>query len=153
MPSELFVSIHVHVDGPIPGPHSLLTLASTAYTAGGRPTSTFVATLRELPGAAPDPAAMHDWRDRAEEWLSTRRASRPPALAIADHVRWVCDLPGRATLVTDTLDHLFLYWYLQRFSGHWPYARTISDPGAVARFDCSGTCVLTRCRRQLLRAA
>lgn len=155
MPPEIYVSTHVHTDGPIPGPHSLLTLASAAYTADGSPISTFVAKMRELPGAAPHPTALHDWRDRAEEWLCTRRASRPPALATADHARWVSHLPGRAALVTDPIrpDHLFLYWYLQRFAGHWPYARTIIDVGIAARFECSGTCFLTGCHQQLLRAA
>lgn len=153
MPPEIFVSTHLHTDGPIPGPHSLLTLASTAYTADGRPISTFVATLRELPGATPHPAALSEWRSRPEEWLSTRRASKPPALAIAAYTGWVEDLPGEATLVSDTHDHLFLYWYLQRFAGHWPYARTITDPAIAARFDCSDTCLLSGCHEQLLQAA
>ncbi|MGQ0576607.1 MAG: hypothetical protein ACT4RN_20750 [Pseudonocardia sp.] len=155
MPPEIFVSTHVHTDGPIPGPHSLLTIASVAHTADGSPISTFDAKLRELPGATPHPSALHHWRTRPEEWLSTRRASRPPAPVTTDLVRWVGDLPGRATLVTDPhdSDHLFLYWYLQRFAGQWPFARTISDPGIAARFDCSGTCFLDGCHQQLRRAA
>jgi len=154
MPHDLYVSTHVHIDGPIPGPHSLLTLAAVAHTADGGPIDRFAATLRELPGATPHPTAVQLWRSRPEEWLSSRRASRPPALVIGDLHRWVRDLPGRATLVTDPHDpdHLFLYWYLQRFAGQWPFARTIADPGVAARFD-GGTCVLTGCHRQLVRAA
>ena len=155
MPPELYVSTHVHIDGPIPGPHSLLTLAAVAHAADGGPITTFAATLRELPGATPHPATLAIWRSRPEEWLSTRRASRPPAPVIADLDRWVRELPGRATLVTDPHDpdHLFLYWYLQRFAGRWPFARTIADPGIAARFDPSGHCFLAGCRQQQLQAA
>ena len=32
MPLEtVFVTLHIHTDGPIPGPHSLLTLSSAAH--------------------------------------------------------------------------------------------------------------------------
>lgn len=153
MPPELYVSTHVHTDGPIPGPHSLLTLASAAYTADGRLTSMFVANMRELPGATPHPTAVHDWRGRAEEWLCTRRASRPPAPTIVEHARWVTDLPGRATLVTDDLDHLFLYWYLQRFAGQWPYARTSTDAALRVRFGCRSLCSLPSCHAPLAQVA
>ena len=30
----VFITAHIHTDGPIPGPHSLLTLSSAAYSAG-----------------------------------------------------------------------------------------------------------------------
>ena len=55
-PETLYVTTHIHTDGPIPGPHSLLTLASAAHAASGALTSTFTANLRELPGATLHPA-------------------------------------------------------------------------------------------------
>ena len=30
-PETVFVTLHIHTDGPIPGPHSLLTLSSAAH--------------------------------------------------------------------------------------------------------------------------
>ncbi|HEX2286601.1 MAG TPA: hypothetical protein VHI10_17560, partial [Mycobacterium sp.] len=85
-PDPTYVTTHIHTDGPIPGPHSLLTLtyaASVIGDDGGSVISTFTANLRELPGATLHPVAFQHWRTRAEEWLTTRRASRPPALATA----------------------------------------------------------------------
>ncbi|MGE3286634.1 MAG: hypothetical protein AB7J32_11100 [Pseudonocardia sp.] len=155
MPPEIIVSTHVHIDGPIPGPHSLLTLAAAAHVDGG-PTAEhvteFAATLRELPGATPHPTTLQDWRSRPEEWLRTRRGSRPPALVAADLLRWVESLPGVPVLATDHgPDHLFLYWYLQRFTGRWPFDRVSVDP--AHRTDAAGTCVLDGCRAGLVRAA
>ncbi len=79
MPLEtVFVTIHIHTDGPIPGPHSLLTLSSAAHSAGGDLTGTFTANVRELPGATLHPVSLDHWRTRPEDWLVTRRACPPP---------------------------------------------------------------------------
>jgi hypothetical protein len=54
MPDEIYVSTDVEADGPIPGPHSMLSFASAAY----RHDKTLVATfqnLEMLPGAAAHP--------------------------------------------------------------------------------------------------
>ncbi len=144
----IYVSTHIHTDGPIPGPHSLLTLTSAAFTADGVPTAEFTTNVRELPGATLHPTSLADWRTRADDWLNTRRASRPPVLAMTAYVRWIDQLPGPATLVTDTTesDYLFVYWYLQRFAGFWPFARTSTDAELLARLPQVQVCTLTGCR-------
>jgi hypothetical protein len=114
MPHEtVFVTLHIHTDGPIPGPHSLHTLSSAAHRGDRGLITTFTMNLRELPGATLHPASLEQWRTRADDWLSTRRAARPPALATSAYVQWVEKLPGRPTLVTDPVgpDHLFVYWF------------------------------------------
>ncbi len=90
----LFVTTHIHTDGPIPGPHSLLTLISAAQPCDGDPTSTFGANVRELPGATLHPGALQRWQRRPEDWLASRRASRPPAAAMNAYLRWVEDSPA-----------------------------------------------------------
>ena len=121
------VTTHIHTDGPIPGPHSLLTLTSAAYGADGVPIGTFTVNLRELPGATLHPIALENWRRRAEDWLCTRRAARPPGLATNAFAAWVRGLGDRTLFVTDPEepDALFCYWYLQRFAGRWPFAGTV----------------------------
>ncbi len=147
-----YVTTHIHTDGPIPGPHSLLTLASTAYTADGTPTAEFTANLRELPGAGLHPSSLSDWRSRADDWLSTRRATRPPAMVTSAYAAWVSDLGGRPAFVTrpDEPDHLFCYWYLQRFAGAWPFAATVPASLLDARFRTVGLCTLSGCRDDTL---
>ena len=148
MPPDTFVTTHIHIDGPIPGPHSLLTLTSAAYSPDGDPTAVFTTNVRDLPGATLHPVALQTWRRRAEDWLSTRRASRPPALAMTAFAQWIDRLPGRPVFVADTAepDYLFLYWYLQRFTGHWPFARTLTDAELHSRISCSTLCPLAGCR-------
>jgi hypothetical protein len=147
MPLDTYVTSHIHIDGPIPGPHSLLTVTAAAHPVDG-PTAEFTTNVRELPGATLHPVALQSWRRRAEDWLSTRRASRPPALAMTAFAQWIDQLPGRPVFVADTAepDYLFLYWYLQRFTGRWPFATTLTDAGLHGRLSCSSLCSLAGCR-------
>ncbi len=147
-PETVFVTSHIHVDGPIPGPYSLLTLASAAHNADGARLATFTANLRELPAATLHPIALQSWRGRAEDWLCTRRAARPPVIAMTAYARWVDQLPGETVFVADSQahDYLFLYWYLQRFTGHWPFARTSTDADVRDALPDTPGCTLNSCR-------
>ena len=151
-PKQLYVTTHTHTDGPIPGPHSLLTLASAAYSADGALISTFSANIRELPGATLHPAALQSWRSRAEDWLSTRRATRPPAVVMNAYAGWVDRLGSAPVFVADPdePDHLFCYWYLQRFTGSWPFAATVPASSLDARFRTVGLCTLSGCHDDTL---
>ena len=55
---EVYVSTDIEADGPIPGPHSMLSLASAAYRADKTVIATFTVNLDTLPDAAPDPRTM-----------------------------------------------------------------------------------------------
>ena len=55
MNDEIYVSTDVEADGPIPGPHSMLSFASAAFRADKSLVGTFTRNLELLPGAAPDP--------------------------------------------------------------------------------------------------
>ncbi|MBC3193818.1 hypothetical protein H7X46_22410 [Pseudonocardia sp. C8] len=146
--SSSFVTTHVHTDGPIPGPHSLLTLTSAAYSAGGVPIGTFTANLRELPGATVHPAALEIWRGRAEEWLQTRRAARPPGRVAIAYTAWVDGLGGNPVFITDPEEpeHLFAYWYLQRFAGRWPFSAVVAASAHQDRPWSPPPCPLAGCR-------
>lgn len=52
---EIYVSTDIEADGPIPGPHSMLSFASAAYSADKQLLTTFSANLDTLPGANPHP--------------------------------------------------------------------------------------------------
>jgi hypothetical protein len=146
MPPDLYVSTHIHTDGPIPGPHSLLTLSAAAHSAAGDPLGTFSVNLRELHGATLHPASHREWRTRAEEWLTTRRAARPPALATLAFARWTARLPGRPVFVAEPESYLFVYWYAQRFAGEWPFVGTVPAESAPAHVTAVDLCALASCR-------
>ena len=49
MPPEIYISTDVETDGPIPGPHSMLSFASAAFLADKTLLGTFSANLETLP--------------------------------------------------------------------------------------------------------
>jgi hypothetical protein len=155
MPLEtVFVTLHIHTDGPIPGPHSLLTLSSAAHTGDGGPISTFTVNVNELPGAGLHPVSLAHWRTRAEDWLSSHRAARPPAPAMQAYLRWVEKLPGTPICVADPVgsEHLFVFWYLHRFAGQWPFERTNTEPDLLRRLP-RPPCSLSGCQKDLAQSS
>jgi len=69
---EIYVSTDVETDGPIPGPHSMLSIGSAAYSAQKELLATFTANLELLPGAAPDPETAAWWASKPEAWAACR---------------------------------------------------------------------------------
>ncbi len=126
---ETYVSTDVETDGPIPGPHSMLSFGSAAFAADGKLLSTFEANLHTLPDAVGDPKTMDWWQTQPEAWAACRRDLREPTAAMAEYVAWVKGLPGRPVFVAYPagFDFLFVYWYLMRFAGESPFSFSALD--------------------------
>jgi hypothetical protein len=126
---ELYFSTDVEADGPIPGPHSMLSFASAAYRPDKTLLGTFTANLHTLPGAAGHPDTMAWWKTQPEAWAAARTDLRDPAEVMPEYVRWVESLPGKAVFVAypASYDFLFVYWYLIRFAGQSPFSHAALD--------------------------
>ena len=70
--TEIYISTDVESDGPIPGPHSMLSFGSAAYTADKKLVSTFSANLHTLPGAEADPKTAAWWQTQPAAWAACR---------------------------------------------------------------------------------
>lgn len=127
--AEIYVSTDVETDGPIPGPHSLLSFGSAAFTAEKEIVSTFEANLEQLPGASGHPDTMKWWQSQPEAWAAHRTNLRAPGDAMPAYVSWLKALPGRPVFVgyPATFDFLFVYWYLISFAGESPFSFSALD--------------------------
>jgi hypothetical protein len=127
--AEIYVSTDVESDGPIPGPHSMLSFASAAYRADKTLLSTFSANLELLPGAAGDPGTMRWWAQHPEAWQAARADLEAPEPAMRRYVQWLRTLPDRPVFVAYPAgyDFLFVYWYLMRFAGESPFSHSALD--------------------------
>ncbi|HZT82135.1 MAG TPA: hypothetical protein VFA26_18050, partial [Gemmataceae bacterium] len=92
---EVYVSTDVETDGPIPGPHSMLSFASAAYLADKTLISTFSANLETLPGASGHPETMAWWEQHPEAYAASRACLERPEEAMRRYVAWVKGLPGK----------------------------------------------------------
>ena len=127
--TEIYVSTDVEADGPIPGPNSMLSFASAAFTADKKLLATYSANLTTLPGAKGDPRTMEWWRGQPQAWAACRTDPRDPAEVMPEYVRWLKALPGRPVFVgyPAAYDFMFVYWYLIRFAGESPFSHSALD--------------------------
>jgi hypothetical protein len=127
--AEVYISTDIEADGPIPGPHSMLSFASAALLADKTLIGTFEANLRLLPGAEGDPKTMEWWRGQPEAWAACRSNLREPAVVMPEYVAWVKALPGKPVFVAypAAYDFMFVYWYMIRFAGESPFSHSALD--------------------------
>lgn len=131
---ELYVSIDVESDGPIPGPHSMWSLGSTAILDTGKIVGEFEENLQELEGAKGDPDTLA-WWDKQDPLIrqACRMNSQPPELVMARFVRWVEELAeehqARPTCVAYPAgyDWTYVYWYMIRFGQKSPFSFSCLD--------------------------
>lgn len=127
--AEVYVSTDIETDGPIPGPNSMLSLASAAYLRDQTLVGTFTVNLKTLPGASADPKTMEWWRSQPEAWEATQINPKKPSDAMQNYIAWLKSLPGIPVFVAYPagFDFLFVYWYLIRFVGESPFSYSALD--------------------------
>jgi hypothetical protein len=126
---EIYISTDVEADGPIPGPHSMLSLASAAYLADKTLIDTFTVNLETLPDAQGHPATMKWWQTQPEAWKACREDLEPPVSAMRNYCDWLKKLDGLPVFVAYPagFDFMFVYWYLIRFVGESPFSHSALD--------------------------
>lgn len=126
---EIFVSTDIECDGPVPGPYSMLSLGSVAYSEAGERLATFSANLETLEGASGHPKTMAWWKQFPEAWEKNRRDLETPNGAMQRYVEWLGSLPGRPVFVgyPASFDFMFVCWYLSRFAGAYPFGFAALD--------------------------
>jgi hypothetical protein len=131
---EIFVSTDVEADGPIPGPHSMLSFGSAAYLADKTLVDTFSVNLVPLPDAAPHPRTQAWWDNNPEARRAASVDLQDPAEAMAAYIAWLKALPGRPVFVgfPASYDFMFVYWYLMRFADESPFSHSALDIKTLA---------------------
>jgi hypothetical protein len=137
---EIYFSIDVETDGPIPGPHSMLSFAADAWYQDGKiwkSAGCFSVNLDLLPGASPHPDTEDFWKRNEAAYAATREGCRDPREAMANFVVWVDSTSGTrrrpvAVAYPATFDFMFLYWYLIRFAGRSPFGFQALDMKTLA---------------------
>ena len=121
-PTEILVSVDGEFTGPIPGPHSMISLGAVGYDPRGIELSRFKVNITDLPDATRDPATMAWWAEHPEAWAAAIENPVEPREAMEQFDRWLASLPGRPKLMGWPLpvDFMFVYWYYIRFLGKSP---------------------------------
>ena len=125
---EIYLSIDVEADGPIPGPYSMLSFGIAAFSLDKVLLGTFARNLERLPGAAQHPRVMAWWDstpDLRAAYARTREDVQPVRDAMLACDAWVTSMRafGRPCAVGAPAAYDFgawLYWYLAYAVGDVP---------------------------------
>lgn len=138
---EVYVSVDIETDGPIPGPHSMLSLGAAAFklhVVGSElhasKSAEWTMNFMTLPNATGAPATMEWWKTQPQAWAACRTSPRSVPLAMEDFNRWVLALGGKAVFVAYPagFDFTFVYWYLMRYVGSSPFSHSALDMKTLA---------------------
>lgn len=131
---EIYISTDIETDGPIPGPNSLLSMGSAAYTAEKKLLGTFSANFETLPEASPHSKTAEWWATQPQAWAACRTNLESPAMGMERYVTWIKSFKGRPVFVAYPagFDFLFVYWYLIRFTGESPFSHSALDMKSFA---------------------
>ena len=131
---EIYVCTDIETDGPIPGPHSMLSFASVATDQNGKLLGEFEANLFNLHGASPHPDTAQFWKDNPEAFAATRTNLQLPEVAMQNYAAWIKGLPGKPVFVAYPagFDFTFVYWYLMKFTGASPFSFSALDMKTMA---------------------
>lgn len=129
MSTEIYVSIDVESNGPIPPDYSMLSLGAAAYDENGGLISKFSVNLEELKDAKEDPDTIQWWSTQFEAWKACRKNRVDPIFAMTNFVAWVKKLGGKPVCVAYPagFDWMFVYWYLIHFVGYSPFSFSCLD--------------------------
>lgn len=134
MTKEVYISVDVETDGPIPGEYSMLSLGAAAFSKGNTsPIILFGVNLETLPDAKQNPDTMKWWKTQPGAWEACRKNLRSPAEAMSRFVEWVDYVADREqakpVLIAypSGFDFLFVYWYLIKFTGKSPFSFSAVD--------------------------
>lgn len=141
---ELYFSVDVETDGPIPGEFSMLSFGAVAYDvdvaigAAPRRIDTHTSNLQLLPNAKADPKTMEFWKKHPAAYEKSRTNLVSPLAAMTDFTTWVNSLcheyEASAVMVgfPVAFDYMFLNWYLHKFLRASVFSHNALDIKTVA---------------------
>ncbi|MEO1266831.1 MAG: DNA polymerase III subunit epsilon [Myxococcota bacterium] len=115
----LYVVCDIEADGPIPGPHSMISLGAVATWGDHSELDSFTLNLAPLPGAQPYGPTLRWFTEEAPEaWAWTQNDPKPPEEAIRAFMAWVLGLPGPRVFVAHPagFDYMWVRWYIYRYA-------------------------------------
>lgn len=142
MNDEIYISTDVETDGPIPGPHSMISLGAAAFAPLGYPDKVrsfrdgwkiignFKMNFAPLTSSRPDPNTEAWWQTQPKKiYDAARENPELPGIAIKKYLDWVNSFGGKPVFVgyPAGFDFLFVYWYIRAFRFESPFSFSAVD--------------------------
>ena len=125
--TEIYVSVDIEADGPIPGDYSMLSLGSAAYDSDENLISTFTVNIAPLETAEQHPDTVEFWKENPAAWDAVQTDRHLPENAMVEYAAWLEALVARTETrlvfvgYPAVFDFAFVHWYLVHFVGSDPF--------------------------------
>jgi len=143
--NELYISMDVEADGPIPGIHSMLSFGAVAFL-DGQILGGFYANIQPLEKGVQDKDTMENfWQKFPDAWNYIHHNPQYPMLAPLDAmtglVDWLSTFNKPPILVAypAAFDFMFIYWYLIAFLQKSPFGYSALDMKSYAMCKLDAT--------------
>ena len=136
-----YVVCDIEADGPIPGPHSMISLGAVAVNKLGKELGEFEINFLPLENAKPHPNTMKWFTTHAPEALEyTQRSQVLPKEGMNKFGDWLLTLPTQRVMAAHPapLDFMWINWYMQTFLSDRlepPFTTPFFDSKAQGAFD------------------
>lgn len=119
---DIYLSVDVESDGPIPGHNNMLSLGAVAIDIDKKIYGEFEVNLELDPSAVPDPSTMKWWDTQPEAWAHHRQNTVFPKEGMESYLAFLKGLPSRPIFMgyPACFDFMFHHWYLIRYAGEDP---------------------------------
>lgn len=119
---EVYVSLDIEADGPVPGLNNMLSLGAAVIDRHETVLDRFSVNLKLLPEASPHPDTMDWWATQPDAWAACRSDPQEPDEAMQAFDTWLASATTYGKLVPmgypAAYDFMWVNWYLVRFVGH-----------------------------------
>lgn len=115
MYNEVFFSLDIETDGPVPLKNSMLSFALVAFLGDGTVIGKFERNLLPLPGATQDKKTMEEfWAKEPEAWAACHENRVEHEVAMKEYAHWVHSIPAERKICLCApvgFDYTFMYMY------------------------------------------
>ena len=131
--NEIYVSVDIEADGPIPGDNSMLSIGSAAYDESESLLSTFSANILPLQAGQQNPITMAVWSKQPKAWAELQKDREAPGRVMHRYSEWLASLCSDpdTTLVfvayPAVFDFAYVHWYFIHFVGVDPFGFSALD--------------------------
>lgn len=128
---DIFFSVDIETDGPIPIVNSMLSLGCAAFKYDGTLLDIFEVNLEPLASAVQDPDTMNFWEKNQEAWNHSTNNPVDPKEAMRSFSEWVITtsggMPRVAVCFPAGFDFTFLYVYFKYLGLSSPFGFSCVD--------------------------
>ena len=113
-----YVVCDIEADGPIPGPHSMISLGAVAVNRAGKELGEFEINFFPIENAKPHPKVMKWFTTHAPEALKyTKYNQVSPKTGMKKFGNWLLTLPSPRVMAAHPapFDFMWVNWYIQTF--------------------------------------